>query len=104
MNILLIIIYYFYYILYSYHNHSYFISTISYTKKTVSCKIVRFIHSVVHLEVMEGLLLCANAPDVPNNRNAKNKANFFINLVIMLNKKNLFANIQYYFVKRNKNG
>ena len=33
MNILLIIIYYFYYILYSYHNHSYFISTISYTKK-----------------------------------------------------------------------
>ena len=33
MNILLIIIYYFYYILYSYHNHSYFISIISYTKK-----------------------------------------------------------------------
>ena len=71
MNILLIIIYYFYYILYSYHNHSYFISIISYTKKTVSCKIVRFRHSVVHLEAMKGLLLCANAPDVPNNRNVK---------------------------------
>ena len=36
MNILLIIIYYFYYILYSYHNHSYFISIISYTKKKLS--------------------------------------------------------------------
>ena len=40
-------------------------------KKTVSCKIVRFRHSAVHLEVMEGLLLCTNAPDVPNNRNVK---------------------------------
>ena len=71
MNILLIIFYYFYDILYSYHNHSYSISIISYTKKTVSCKIVRFRHSLVHLEAIEGLLLCANAPDDPNNRNVK---------------------------------
>ncbi len=54
MNILLIIIYYFDYFLNSYHNHSYFISIISYTKKTVSCKIVRFRHSLVHLEAMKG--------------------------------------------------
>ncbi len=65
MNILLIIIYYFYCILYSYHNHSYSISIISYTKKTVSCKIVRFRHSVVHLEVMEGLYSPMNNRDFP---------------------------------------
>ena len=66
MNKLLIIVYYFYYILYSYHNHSYSISIISYTKKTVSCKIVRFRHSLVHLEVMEGLKDSASLEGMKN--------------------------------------